>query len=171
MRKKNILIGILFVIIIVLIIILVKEMSQDNKDGLVIKNEISSNNELYPKDTKAMEIKTSYCNLCFPKKWEENLKIKNKEKDGNNSVEFWAKVDKKESVHIFDIMFGGEGYTVGTITDKNGKKIDINVKSYEPDLDDTWTDEEKNTIYAIGEDINYLLLELEKVEGFESVEK
>lgn len=171
MSKKNILIGILFAIILVLVIMLVRETGQDNKDGIVAKSEITSGNELYPEDTEAMEIKTSYCNLYFPQKWEENLEIKNEKENGNSVVQFWAKIDKKDPVHIFDIIFGGEEYTVGTITDKNGKKINVNVKSYENDLDDKWTDEEKNTIYAIGEDINYLLLELEKVEGFEAVEK
>lgn len=166
-RKKNILIGILLVIILVLVIVIVKQMNQDN-NGVTAKSEVT---ELYPKDTEAMEIKTSYCNLYFPQKWEKNLEIKNEKENGNSVVQFWAKIDKKDPVHIFDIVFGGEEYTVGTITDKNGKKINVNVKSYENDLDDKWTDEEKNTIYAIGEDINYLLLELEKVEGFEAVEK
>ena len=164
MNKKNILIVILLAIILVLIIVIVKGTYESKS---VVKNKVSTTNELYSEDTKAMEIKTSYCNLYFPKKWEKNLNIKKLEKDNNSSVQFWAKIDKKEPVHIFDIIFDGDGYTIGTIKDKNGKKININVKSYETNLDNTWTKKEKNTIYSIGEDINYLLLQLEKVDGFE----
>jgi len=166
-RNKRIVI-VLSVIFIVLILILVVLGIKDKKKDSEGNNLVQS--ELYSEDTKALTIKTSYCELNYPATWEEILHTETISEEGNEVVQFWAELKGKERVHLFDVIFGDDGYEVGTLETKEGDIVTINVLSHDFTPDDTWTEEEKDSIYVMLEDINFLLMKLEEVEGFQSIE-
>lgn len=82
------------------------------------------------------------------------------------TIQFFATIEGKEDAHIFDIVLGGEeGYTLGYLKAEDDQ-ISVNVVSYDFELGEDWTDEEKNTVYTMSEDVNYIIGMLQKEEGF-----
>ena len=118
-------------------------------------------------DKKDFEIETPHCTLYYPAKWKEQVRIETVE--GNAfRVEFYGQVEGKEEQHLFDIAFGGEeGYTLGHLITKDDSKIAVNIVSYDFAPGEGWQDAEANIIYAMQEDINYIIDKLEELEEFE----
>ena len=83
-------------------------------------------------------------------------------------VQFFATLEGKPEVHLFDIFFGGEdGYTLGYLNIDKDNQIEVKIISYDFDLGDEWTTEEANDIYSMQYDINYILGMLLKKADFE----
>lgn len=115
--------------------------------------------------TKYMEVECQYGKLYYPKNWEEKVRVYE-----NNSdicmVEFYGTVEGKEEVQLFNIVFGGVyGSKVGEL-EIDGNILDVSVMLFDPIFDETWTEDEKNMIYSMQEDMNYILLELPKIKGY-----
>lgn len=73
-------------------------------------------------------------------------------------VEFYGTVEGKTEQHLFDLLFNGtEGYNLGTLTTETGEAVQINIESYDFELDDTWTEDERFVLYSMQEDINYII--------------
>lgn len=164
--SKNIIIIILSLVIVALItmIIILYLQSDDNTKPGFNQNGTT---ELYPADTEEIPIDTAYGKLYFPKQWDDNLIIKNKTDNGIEVIEFWTAIKGKDHIHIFDIVFGGDGSQYGIINTGDGNKVSVSIVSYDFNPDATWTTDEKNIVYMMSEDINYLLLKLNSIEGFE----
>lgn len=125
---------------------------------------VSSVEELLKEDSFAIE--TPIVNLYYPKQWKEQINIKQIDEE-LDIVQFWATIEGKEDVQIFDIVFGGEeGYCLGNIDVGNSEKVSIYVHSYELELGESWTEKEKEMIYRMAEDVNYLIGMLQKESGF-----
>lgn len=100
-------------------------------------------------------------NLYYPEKWKNQMRVEQVEGD-IHTVQFFGTVKGKNEVHIFDIVFGEtEGILLGTLNEK-----EIYLVYADPVLDESWTEDEKNEIYAMQEDANYIIGMLEKEEGF-----
>lgn len=102
-------------------------------------------------------IATKYGDLLYPKRWNEQVRTNVTEKDGISTVEMYATVGEHEEMHIYDVLFdGNDGVCIGAVM-HDGEKIYVNLVSYDTELDDTWTEDERLTLMAIKEDINYLI--------------
>lgn len=114
-------------------------------------------------------IKTPVVDLYYPKKWEEKVRIEQVTGD-IQMVQFFATLEGKPEIHLFDICFGGEeGYTLGYLNPDKRNPIAVKTISYDFDLSDEWTAEEENDIYGMLDDINYILGMLLKKADFEVV--
>lgn len=112
-------------------------------------------------------IETSVVDLYYPKKWEDKVRIEKVSGD-IQVVQFFATLEGKPEVHLFDIFFGGEdGYTLGYLNIDKDNQIEVKIISYDFDLGDEWTTEEANDIYSMQYDINYILGMLLKKADFE----
>lgn len=154
------------IVIIILLCLLLKK-SDDNKSAVsdtTVQSESSGaadNSSLTigtPDDSReAIEISTKYGTLLYPKEWESNLRTEVVDKD-EYKVEFYGTVEGKKEQHLFDLSFNGtDGYNLGTLKIESGENVSINIVSYDFELDDTWTEDEKNVICAMQEDINYTI--------------
>lgn len=115
---------------------------------------------------EAIEIVTKYGAFYYPIEWEKNLRTEIVDKDGYK-VEFYGTVEGKEEQHLFDLFFNGSiGYNLGTLTTENGENVAINIESYSFDLDDTWTEDEEFVLYAMQDDINYMIGKLSESGNF-----
>lgn len=160
----------LIVIIILLCLLLNKSddsKSSDNKSALSdtsMQSETSASTENSsltvgsPDDSReAIEIVTKYGTLLYPKEWESNLRTEIVDSDVYK-VEFYGTVEGKTEQHLFDLLFNGtEGYNLGTLTTETGEAVQINIESYDFEFDDSWAEDEKFTLYAMQEDINYTI--------------
>ena len=114
-------------------------------------------------------IETSMVDLYYPKKWEDKVRIEKVSGD-IQMVQFFATLEGKPEVHFFDICFGGEdGYTLGYLNPDKSNPIEAKIISYDFEFGEEWTEEEKNDIYSMQYDINYILGMLLKTADFEVV--
>ncbi|MBR4022182.1 MAG: hypothetical protein IKI94_06240 [Ruminococcus sp.] len=165
-------IGVCLIVIIILLCLLLNKSddnkSSDNKSGvsdtsmqnetLSPEQEITSITIGSPDDSReAIEIATKYGTLLYPLEWEKNLRTEVVDKE-EYKVEFYGTVEGKKEQHLFDLFFNGEkGYNLGTLITEAGEAVQINIESYDFELDDSWTEDEKFTLYAMQEDINYTI--------------
>lgn len=110
----------------------------------------------------AMKIVTSFCDLEFPAKWEDYVKIETDIQE-NGRVSFFAVLPGREQLPIFDIVFGDtEKKAVGYVRGQDTEKIPVTVEMHTFAFETDWTEEEKSTVYRIAEDLNFLLTKLTK---------
>lgn len=106
-------------------------------------------------------IETEYGNLYFPDQWKEFLVTDQAEGDGTVAVSFAAKINEK-TYSLFTITIGGEDENpAGTLTSADGTQRNVYVQIDEIQEDDSLDEGEQNRLYAMQEDINYLLDSLE----------
>lgn len=175
-KKKNPLIPVLCLIMGILLGIIGAMLLMGEERGKDTTNRVESNETTEQQVTsqntveemlkeEAFKIKTAYGDLYYPLKWEKQIRVNQVEGDVH-TVQFFAKVEGKEEVHIFDIEFGGEnGSLLGYVEEKNGEKVSINIISHDLELSEEWSTEEKNIIYAMLEDLNYIIGMLQKKDG------
>jgi len=105
-------------------------------------------------------VETPYCSLSYPGDWGDMLKIEHRDEDVY-AVDFFGQIEGKEKILLFTVIFGGdEGSLLGTIKDGDGNDISVNITFNDIEFDNSWTEVEKNRIYAMQEDANYLMDEL-----------
>lgn len=115
---------------------------------------------LPPEGDDKMAIDTPYGKLYYPSHWNDYLSLKTENGDAY-SVSFYCKLDGFQEQLLFIIYFGGDtGYKVGTATDASGNEVAVRlyVQEIEPNIN--WTDAQRTLVYAMQEDLNYLLNEL-----------
>lgn len=101
-----------------------------------------------------IRIETPYGSLYFPGKWEDCLLT---EQD-DSLVDFYAALPDREPVLLFTVVFDtANGHLSGVITAADGTERDFAIVSHRPELTGDWTDGEKDTIFAMQEDMNALL--------------
>lgn len=106
-------------------------------------------------------IETNYGNLYFPDQWQEFLDTNQTEGDGAIAVSFSANINDKE-YSLFTITIGSEeDNPAGTLTASDGTQRNVYVQIEELPVDDALSELEQNRLYAMQEDINYLLDSLE----------
>lgn len=106
-------------------------------------------------------IETVYGNLYFPDQWQEFLVTDQKEGDGTVSISFAANI-KEQNYPLFTVTIGGEeDNPAGSLTDADGNKRNVYVKLDEIPESDALNEGEQNRLYAMQEDVNYLLDNLE----------
>lgn len=117
-------------------------------------------------EREAIEIETKYCTLYYPFEWENNLRTEIIDND-DYKVEFYGTVEGKKEQHLFDLIFNGAvGFNLGTIKTESGENVTISIESYSFEPDNTWTEDEEFTLYAMQEDINYTIGMLAESENF-----
>lgn len=162
-----------FIVVLILIIIILLIVSAGllwiviknwNVIDLGIMKEISVSNENTsltigtPDDAReSIEISTKYVTLLYPLEWEKNLRTEIIDSDVYK-VEFYGVVEGKTEQHLFDLVFNGtDGDNFGTLKTESGEEVTINIESYDFEFDDTWTEDEKNMLYTMQEEFNYMI--------------
>ena len=102
-------------------------------------------------------ISTQYGDLYYPDQWTEFVKTEQKSENDVVVVSFGAEINSKV-YPLFEVMIGGEGAnSVGTLTDSAGTKHDVYLQLEEIQEDPNLNDGEQNRLYAMQEDLNYLI--------------
>lgn len=172
-KKNNI--RILLIILCICIVILaavliaavVKNVGKIEDTEETNDTNVISTVEQQIQDEEAFTIETVYGNLYYPKKWEPQLRTEIVEEE-NYTVKFYGVVEDKEEQHLFSLVFGDNGSKLGSL-EKDGEIITVSIAFEETSMDENWSDDEKKVIYAMQEDINYLIGMWEK-EGFSIAE-
>ena len=149
MKNKKLIIAIVVVLIVVLGLLGALVMGSGNKATSDVQGK-----------TETITIDTQYADFEYVNDG-KNISIENTE----NEIEMFGKVDGKKEQSLFRIVFGGdEGILLGTYGD-DGIPVNLIVTEFDPD--DSWTEEEKDEIYSMQEEMNYFIDELKKDNNFE----
>lgn len=174
-RKKiisNIVMLLLGVVIGCIISTIVINVNLNKRDKLTgkssgqvenVQNELVQSTVEQMLEEDGIKIKTPFVDLYYPEKWEQQIRIEQIEGD-IHSVNFWGTVEGKSEVKLFEIAFGHvEGIFLGTLDEKEVYLIYSDIV-----FDESWNEEEQDEIFAMQEDVNYILGMLKKEKGFDS---
>ena len=109
-----------------------------------------------------MVIQTPYCDLIYPGRWREQLRVEHTETSGMYTVSFYAVIVDKPEQHLFDISLGKRVTDCfAVIRGADGKEVEMmmNSGSFEPN--DAWNQEQLNSVYAMMDDVNIILENLD----------
>ena len=107
------------------------------------------------------KIETAYGTLYYPKQWEEYVTTEQQENGDTIVVSFVATLHNT-SYRLFEVTIGGtEGTAAGELTDAEGTKRTVYMQVDELEGDPALTATEQNRLYAMQEDLNYLIDHLE----------
>lgn len=119
-------------------------------------------------DVQEIQINTPYCTLYFPGTWQDMLRTEQTELPEADSlvVAFYGKLEAHEDQHVFDILIQNEKTedSLGAILCTDGEKRYVTTVFYSTDSIESWPETDKNLIYAMQEDINYIIDKLPLLE-------
>lgn len=104
-----------------------------------------------------MAIETKYGTLHYNDQWREYIKIDQAEEGDVVSVSFTALINKKEYPLFVVNIGGGDGSEVGKLTDRDGKERIVYINASEIKEEEDLEANEQNRLYAMQEDINYVI--------------
>lgn len=102
-------------------------------------------------------ISTQYGDLYYPDQWTECVQI-DQSTTGNTLVVSFAAQINDVQYPLFKVTIGeGDGSKIGELTDSAGTKRDVYLQLEEIQEDPNLNDGEQNRLYAMQEDVNYLI--------------
>lgn len=162
MKSNKKLLVIIIVIIVAIVIIGAMVILNSNNNGESNNNGTKVTEELdILKEGYA--IKTPVGDLYYPETWKDSIKENINKEDGYSSTIYGLIGDKE--IEIFTLYIGADnasGHYFGTI---KGDKVYIDIVEFEPD--NSWEKEEKQMIYDMQEDVNYIIEQLYEHPDFE----
>lgn len=115
-------------------------------------------NSITESEVDTTEINTDYGVIRYPKCWDDMVNTDiTKTEDGLYCVTFYGTIENHDALKLFDVIFGGDNGTIVGHVEKDGEIIDVYVISYDPEFDDTWSQQDRNTVVSMQEDINVLI--------------
>ena len=135
--------------------------ASDNTSTTAIASSGSEESEIsfYKTDEDTFEIKTEYCSLYYPKKWEKYIKTETDDKEPY-TVKFIA-LEEKDEIPLFDVVFGESsiGSKLGKLEIDN-EKVDVYLVDHSGEWSENITKDSESNLYAMSEDVNVLISKL-----------
>lgn len=156
-------------IIVCLLVMWPKSESGNNTSEPVIDTEVMEDKEITDQTQPAvssvtdtdtvemLEIETKYCILKYPAVWGDYLEVEENEENGVLTEIFYCCIDDK-SVELFSVYFNAPetGNLIGYLTEGDNK-VPCNVEFSDFVPEETWTEDEQNIYYGMGEGINEVM--------------
>lgn len=102
-------------------------------------------------------VDTVYGKLLYQDQWIEFMKTEQTNQGDNLIVLFYTDINNVR-YELFELTIGsGDGATGGQLTDKDGTVRDVFVRMMELAETDTLSDSEQNRLYAMQEEINFIV--------------
>ncbi len=129
-------------------------------DGMMIEERIGNEKDILSiLEFKNGEIQTPYLTLYYPESFEEYLLIANSCRDPY-MLEFYAIIPNRMEQKIFEVCLGTDfNGNMGVVTTDKGE-ISVSMTIYSVVTDDTWSESEIDTIFAMQEAVNELIWRL-----------
>lgn len=133
---------------------------QESVNILLEQMHLSEVDQVVVEETDAvspdeLQIETDIGTLVFPGKWEDYLST---ELVDDYALEFHCCLLEHDPVLVFTVLLRSEdGDIISSITDADGVQHTLSVWIANPVFDESWSQAEVDTVYAMQEDLNYLL--------------
>ena len=164
-KKKGQAVLIVLLVVIVLIIgaalgYLIRDSEKSSKNEEK-QNEVVENMDIKENQPDELMIQTEYGDLYYPAQWEEYLKTEQTMNNNSLQVSFSAYLEDK-NYPMFQVTIGdSEDTEVGELTDSSGTKRAVHVKVTELEGLEELSETEQHQIYAMQEELNYVIDNLE----------
>lgn len=100
--------------------------------------------------TENMAIDTDYVQLFYPQKWESYLSTT----DSGDTIEFFCCLENRKPIKLFTVQFHNDAIDcVGTVND-----IPVALTLEDIPADDSWSEDEQETVYTMLED-SYVIID------------
>ena len=110
-----------------------------------------------PSAPEYITISTDFGDLCYPEQWSDYLKTDQEVENDSLIVSFSAVINETE-FPMFEVTIGSsEDAFVGELTDASGTKRSVYMSVVEIEPSDVLSEEEQQRLYAMQEDLNYLI--------------
>lgn len=150
-------------------IIFIKSNDKDNKSDSIEQVQQEQSNENYTnntwEDVEDFEINSKYCKLYFPIKWEDKVEIKFSE-EPTYKVDFYGVSVNKTEIHLFSVCFNSDDGELLGYLENEEEIVNISIDVKELEFDDSWKEEEIDQIYAMQEEMNYVMDTLNRNENY-----
>ena len=168
-KLQNVVIALSIIIAILVIVIGTIIISSGNKDNNDKGGNSTVNSSVNKEEVKYTEVKTKYCTMKYPSEWKEYITVTKSEENGVLSEKFTCDV-ANQTIDMFTVHFGttDSGDVMGSFFE-DGKQIPVSIEYGNFEENDTFTDEEIDTVYAILECINDVIDSISKSEGFSNI--
>ena len=125
--------------------------------GVAAETDGSAATEVDDVADGALSVDTSYGTLYYPEQWGEYLLTEESWDAETLQVSFSAQING--TVYpMFQVVVGdSDEVEVGTLTDESGTQRKVYMKVTELEEEDALTDTEQNRLYAMQEDLNYVI--------------
>lgn len=161
--KKLIIILILLVLIGIGLIFIIDNNKSKETNGYVKVSALSDEDK--EKLDNAIEVETKYCTLYYPSEFKEVLEVKYSDETGYKA-EFYGKVKGKENVHLFDICFNSDDGDLLGYLEYDEENVNMSFAINELEFDDNWKQEDIDKMYAMQEEVNFVLAALGTNENY-----
>lgn len=133
---------------------------KENEPSQVGEQSISKNGDVsteIDKEVEYMTINTDYGDLYYPEQWNDYLVTEQSWEGENLIVSFSAKINETE-YPMFQVTIGdSDAAEVGELTDSSGTKRAVHMSVIEIEASDELSQIEQKRLYAMQEDLNYLI--------------
>ncbi len=110
-----------------------------------------------------MEIETPYGTLYYPAEHQSDLNVVQEDVNESYYVRFMTNMENTEQI-LFELVFSGEsGELLGSLGTTN---VYLNV--FDLQMEDSWSEESKNKIYAMQEGLNSVVESIQAMENYSS---
>lgn len=163
-KKKN---PAVIIISVILILCVAAGLVFAFRDKIPFFNKNDGNTSV--SDTAQKQISTPLGNLTLSDEWAESVETKDTSSADRDAVSFYGKVKSKD-VFLFELSFGsqGDGYKLGTYTDKKGNEQSVWLKINEITPDSSWSQDEIDEINKTQSCVNELIDQLNRIDGFKA---
>lgn len=111
-------------------------------------------------------IRTPYMEIRLPEQWRQMLRCEILQENNRYTLTFYGHVDGKEEIRLFDLIFGqSDAYRLGTLM-QQGEEVGVYVESYDMDIDETWSEQQRYDILGMENQINTILQQLMTMDNF-----
>jgi hypothetical protein len=157
MNKKRV--GILMMCALLMAAMLMGCTSKDgeghtNTGDLLPSGSVTPNR---PETDTYVLVTTQYGELYYQEQWEAYMKVEQVQNQNVLQVRFKTEINGNEYALFTLEIGGGSGAKIGQLTDSRGTKRDVNVTVHPIAEDLPLTTEEANRVYAMQEEINYII--------------
>lgn len=134
-----------------------QEALNDVLSGLNLELNLGPDSSIPVENGEDMVIDAPCGELHYPSRWKDNLSLQM----ADDYVAFYGRVGGHSEQWLFTVHFGtGVGIEIGSVTDVGGQIVSVSVEIEDLMLDDSWSTNDASVIYAMQEDLNYLLMNL-----------
>lgn len=122
------------------------------------KEPAEETHQTQPVETEpaSVEVETPFGSLYYQAQWQELMRTEQEQTDDGVIVRFLAELDGTE-YPLFTVTVGGSEANAGRITDAAGTGRNVFVELADPGDLSGLTEEVKNYLYAMQEEINYVI--------------
>lgn len=160
MRKKRMTTGLLAGLLLAMLLAGcgAKEQTVPTQDTLPPEIQIEQQTEAAEtEDLPYVTVATPYGNLYFQDQWEELMQTEQTQEGESIVVTFFCQVNDIPYTLFYLSIGPGAGTPVGVLTDDQGIQREVFAGMEELEDIPELSDSEKNRLYAMQEDINYII--------------